>query len=232
MGLTFDKLVLKQGTFCLHAEVSIPQGLRVAVIGPSGAGKSTLLAAIAGFLNPASGRILWSGKDITGLAPGIRPLSILFQDGNLFPHLTVTQNIGLGLSSDLRLSHSQRADLAKVMTEVGLADKGARKPAELSGGEQSRVALARVLLRARPVLLLDEPFAALGPALKAQMLALVDRIARETGATVLMVTHDPEDARRLCSHTIVVAEGVVAAPAPTGPILDNPPPALRAYLRG
>lgn len=232
MGLTLEKLALEQGTFRLKADWTVPQAARVAMIGPSGAGKSTLLAAIAGFHPPASGRILWAGADITQLPPGDRPLSVLFQDGNLFPHLTVAQNLGLGLSPRLHLTQAQREAVAGVLAQVGLADKAERKPAALSGGEQSRVALARVLLRARPLLLLDEPFAALGPALKAQMLDLVDRIAGQTGATVLMVTHDPEDARRLCPLTVVVADGTAAAPTATGPVLDDPPPALRAYLRG
>lgn len=232
MGLTVENLEIRQDGFALSADWSVPTGARVAVIGPSGAGKSTLLSVIAGFLAPAAGRMLWDGVDISGLAPGDRPLSILFQDGNLFPHLSVAQNLGLGLAPNLRLDAGQKAAVTSVLAEVGLADKAARKPAALSGGEQSRVALARALLRARPLLLLDEPFAALGPALKGQMLDLVDRIAGQTGATVLMVTHDPEDARRLCPLTVVVADGVAAAPEPTGALLDDPPPALRAYLGG
>ncbi len=232
MGLTLEHVAIRQDGFALEADWSVPTGARVAVIGPSGAGKSTLLSVIAGFLAPTRGRILWGGADLAGLAPGDRPLSILFQDGNLFPHLTVAQNLGLGLAPSLRLSADQRAAVEQVLAGVGLADKAARKPAALSGGEQSRVALARALLRARPMLLLDEPFAALGPALKGQMLDLVDRIAGQTGATVLMVTHDPEDARRLCPLTVVVAEGRAAPPAPTADLLADPPPALRAYLGG
>ena len=228
--LNLDRLKLEQDGFRLSADWSVPTGARVAVIGPSGAGKSTLLSAIAGFLAPASGRILWDGTDIAPLPPGDRPLSILFQDGNLFPHLPAEDNLGLALSPRLRLNASQRDQIARALAQVGLADKAARKPAQLSGGEQSRVALARVLLRARPLLLLDEPFAALGPALKAQMLALVGDIATRTGATVLMVTHDPADARRLCPLTLLVADGIAHPPAPTQALLDNPPPALAAYL--
>ena len=124
----------------------------VAVIGPSGAGKSTLLAAIAGFFAPASGRILCgTGSDLAALAPGARPLSILFQDQNLFPHLTVAQNLGLGLRPDLRLSPAEQAPRStRRWPASGLAGLGARRPATLSGGQQGRVALARALLRARP----------------------------------------------------------------------------------
>lgn len=229
MVLTLDGVVIEQQDFRLTADWSVPTGARVAVIGPSGAGKSTLLAAIAGFVPPMRGRITWQGQDLAPLMPGRRPLSILFQDGNLFPHLTAAQNIGLGLGPG-RLTAAQRQQVATALAAVDLADKGQRRPATLSGGEQSRVALARVLLRARPLLLLDEPFSALGPALKVQMLDLVAQIAGRTGATVLMVTHDPADARQLCPLTVLVADGVAAPPAPTAALLADPPAALRAYL--
>lgn len=229
--LTLDDLTLQQGTFRLHADLSVQPGARVALIGPSGAGKTTLLSAIAGFLIPTSGRVLWNGTDITRTVPGDRPLSILFQDQNLFPHLTVAQNIGLGLSPSLRLAAQDRARIEAVLERVGLAGLGTRRPAELSGGQQSRVALARALLRARAMLLLDEPFAALGPALKADMLALVAEMATEQGTTVLMVSHDPQDARSLCPETILVAEGEARPPEPTDALLDNPPAVLRDYLR-
>ena len=220
----------RRGTFALSADMSIDAGARVAVIGPSGSGKSTLLSLIAGFLTPDRGRIVLDGQDITALPPGRRPVSTLFQDQNLFPHLTVAQNVGLGLRPDLRLSEPQRARVSQVLAEVGLTGMESRRPANLSGGQQSRVALARVLLRARPALLLDEAFSALGPALKAEMLALLSRIADQTGATVLMVTHDPGDARRFAPQTILVDGGVAHPPVPTGPLLDDPPPGLRAYL--
>ena len=228
--LQLDRLTLHQDGFRLTADWSVPDGARVALIGPSGAGKSTLLSAIAGFLPPASGRILWDGRDLAAVPPGDRPLSILFQDGNLFAHLTAAQNLGLALDPRLRLAPHQQARVHDALAQVGLESKAARKPAQLSGGEQSRVALARVLLRARPLLLLDEPFAALGPGLKRQMLALVDTIATGTGASVLMVTHDPADARALCPLTVLVADGIAHPPTPTAALLDAPPPALAAYL--
>lgn len=228
--LTLEKLLLVQDDFRLSADWSLPAGARAAVIGPSGAGKSTFLMALAGFLQPTSGRILWQGRDLAQVAPGDRPLSILFQDQNLFPHLTVAQNLGLGLRPDLRLNPAQLRQVAGVLDRVGLGGMGARKPAQLSGGQLGRAALARVLLRARPMLLLDEPFAALGPALKAEMLDLLAEVAGETGATVLMVTHDPADARRFAEMSVLVADGVAAAPVPTAALFADPPPALRAYL--
>jgi thiamine transport system ATP-binding protein len=228
--LSLERLDLRQDDFRLTADWQVPQGARVALIGPSGAGKSSLLSAIAGFFPPVAGRILWEGRDIGALPPGERPLTILFQDQNLFPHLTVAQNAGLGLRPDLRLNATEQAQVGRALARVGLEGLAARKPAQLSGGQQGRAALARALLRARPLLLLDEPFAALGPALKAEMLALVAEVAAETGATVLMVTHDPADARAFADRTVLVAEGVAAAPTPTAALFADPPPALRAYL--
>jgi thiamine transport system ATP-binding protein len=185
--------------------------------------------ALAGFV-PHGGRVTWDGQDLSVLAPGDRPLSILFQDQNLFPHLTLVQNLGLGLSPRLQLTGADHARIETTLARVGLGDMGSRKPAQLSGGQLGRAALARALLRARPILLLDEPFAALGPALKAEMLDLVTETADETGATVLMVTHDPADARRFADLTVLVADGVTAAPVPTAALFANPPPALRDYL--
>lgn len=228
--LEFRDIAVSRGDFSLRADLSVPKGARVAVIGASGSGKSTLLALVGGFLAPDRGRLLWQGRDITDMPPGQRPVSVLFQDQNLFPHLSVAQNVGLGLRPDLRLSEAQRARVAQVLDEVGLAGMERRLPANLSGGQQSRVALARVLLRGRGILLLDEPFAALGPALKAEMLRLLTRIADQTGASVLMVTHDPEDARSFAPETILIDEGVAHPPVPTGPLLRNPPPGLRRYL--
>ncbi|WP_298259576.1 ATP-binding cassette domain-containing protein [uncultured Litoreibacter sp.] len=228
--LTFEKVEIWQGKFRLSADFSIETGARVSVIGPSGAGKSTLLSALSGFVSVAGGHIRWQGRDITNAAPADRPLAMVFQDSNLFPHLTAAQNVGLGLKPDLKLSLSEQSSVEDALNRVGLNGYGDRKPAALSGGQQSRIALARVLLRDKPLMVLDEPFAALGPALRAEMLALVGEIATERGLTVLMVTHDPKDARQLGGSTVLVADGLAHAPVPTGPFLDAPPALLRDYL--
>jgi thiamine transport system ATP-binding protein len=228
--LTLEGVRIELGGFALDADLSVADGGRVAVIGPSGAGKSTLLGAIAGFVPVKSGQITWDGVRIDTLPSAQRPMSILFQDHNLFPHLSVFQNVALALDPDLRLSGAQRQKVDEALAATGLHGLADRKPAQLSGGQIGRAALARVLLRARPLILLDEPFSALGPALKAQMLALVAQIAAENGATVLMVTHDPADARVLCPQIIVVAEGRAQPPQDTVALLADPPPVLAAYL--
>lgn len=228
--LRIEAARLNNGGFRLEADFTVEPGARVAVIGPSGAGKSTLIGAIAGFVPLEAGRLLWQGRDITAAAPGARPVAMLFQDGNLFAHLSLTDNVGLGLRPDLRLDQGQREEVARALARVGLAGYEGRRPGALSGGQQSRAALARVLVQKRPLVLLDEPFAALGPALKADMLDLVSDLVAEAGATLMMVSHDPGDARRIADQTIVVAEGRADPPRPTGEVLDSPPPALRAYL--
>lgn len=228
--LRLEHCVVDNGGYLLRADLEIAAGAQVAVIGPSGAGKTTLLEAVAGFLPLQSGRITWQGRDLGGLVPGRRPVAMLFQDGNLFPHLSVAENVGLGVRADLRLDDNQRAQVAAALARVGLDGMGGRRPGELSGGQQSRAALARVLVQGRDLLLLDEPFAALGPALKADMLDLVSELAREGGATLLMVSHDPGDARRIAGQVVLVAEGVAHAPVETEALFRDPPEALRAYL--
>lgn len=228
--LTLEALDIRQGDFRLTADFSLEQGAVVAMIGPSGAGKSTLFNVIAGFFLPVAGRVIWGGRDITALPPAERPVAMLFQDNNLFPHLTVAQNVGLGIRPSLRLTPQDKANVDQALARVGLQGLEARKPAALSGGQQGRVALARVLVQRRPLILLDEPFAALGPALKMEMLDLVAELAAETGATLLMVSHDPSDARRIAPLTVLVADGQAFVPMPTHQLLDAPPPSLAAYL--
>jgi thiamine transport system ATP-binding protein len=228
--LHLDHLSLTQDGFTVSANWHLPAGSRLALLGPSGAGKSTLLMGLAGFVAASAGRILWQGRDLAALTPAQRPVSILFQDQNLFPHLSVAQNLGLAINPRLRLNASDLARVESVLDRLGLQGLGARKPANLSGGQLGRAALGRVLLQARPLLLLDEPFAALGPALKADLLGLVADLAAEAGTTVILVTHDPADARRFAGGVALVHDGVADAPVATDAIFANPPPALCDYL--
>ena len=228
--LDVKEIELQQGTFRMTADFSVNAGARVAVIGPSGAGKSTLLMALAGFIAPSQGTLCWQQKDITHSEPSARPFALLFQDNNLFPHMSVANNVALGINPSLKLSADANKRVDEALVAVGLEEMGARKPAELSGGQQSRAALARVLVQNKPMILLDEPFAALGPALKLEMLDLVADLCERTGAGLMMVSHDPADARRICADSILVAEGKANAPVATQSLLDNPPSALRDYL--
>ncbi|MCO6388224.1 thiamine ABC transporter ATP-binding protein [Aliihoeflea sp. 40Bstr573] len=202
------------GGAVMRFDIDIAAGSVVALLGASGSGKSTLLHLVAGFEAPQGGRILIERTDVTELDPAKRPVSMVFQENNLFHHLSVAQNVGLGRSPGLRLSGQDRTDIAEALADVGLAGKEERLPSELSGGERQRVAIARALVRQRPLLLLDEPFASLGPALRADMVELVRALASKTGMTIVFVTHQPEDARALAGRIIFLADGTVAADGP------------------
>jgi thiamine transport system ATP-binding protein len=158
-----------------------------AIRGASGAGKSTLLDLIAGFLVPASGRVLVDDRNVTPLPPEQRPVSILFQYETLFEHLSAARNVALGLP------HSDPARVAAALAEVGLPDIGPQRAGTLSGGQKQRVALARTLLRNRPVLLLDEPFSALDDDTRASARALVQEFTRKHKWATVLVTHSAAD---------------------------------------
>jgi thiamine transport system ATP-binding protein len=223
LAFTYEDLVMR-------FDLAVEAGECVGVVGPSGAGKSTLLALIGGFEMPLAGRISVDGRDITALPPAERPVTSLFQDFNLFPHLSVADNVGLGRNPGLRLNQADREEVAWALNEVGLAGFEARLPGQLSGGERQRVALARSLIRHRPLLLLDEPFAALGPALRAEMLDLVDRLRKAQGLTVLLVTHDPNEAAKIANRTAFVSGGKVVLYDRTQSVLGSLHPAVREYL--
>ena len=212
-------------------DLAVEAGSITAVMGPSGAGKTTLLNLIAGFEKPETGRILIGDTDVTGLGPAERPVSMVFQENNLFAHLNVEKNIGLGRSPSLRLTDADQAAIHEALARTGLATKEKRLPSELSGGERQRVALARALVRDRPVLLLDEPFASLGPALREDMIELLAGLHRDRGMTVLFVTHQPEDARRIARSMVFIEDGTVAAAGPAELFFgDDAPVAFRRYI--
>ncbi|WP_079225520.1 thiamine ABC transporter ATP-binding protein ThiQ [Citrobacter werkmanii] len=201
--------------------LSVSRGEQVAILGPSGAGKSTLLNLIAGFLTPASGTMMIEGEDHTATPPSRRPVSMLFQENNLFSHLNVQQNIGLGLNPGLKLNALQREKMHNIARQMGLDSLLERLPGELSGGQRQRVALARCLVREQPMLLLDEPFSALDPALRQEMLTLVAEVCRDKQLTLLMVSHSVEDAARIAPRSIVVADGRIAWQGKTDELLSG-----------
>ncbi len=178
-----------------------------ALIGPSGAGKSTLLAMVGGFTPIDSGQLLHDGRELLSLPPAQRPVTTLFQDNNLFWHMTVYQNIAIGLSPTLRLTPAQKVTIEQVAGQVGIEMLLHRKPSSLSGGQQQRVGLARCLARRQPILLLDEPFSALDPALRFELLELLRSQTDRLQLTVLLVTHHPDEAARVADNIAFVHDG-------------------------
>ena len=213
-------------------ELAIQRGQIVSLMGPSGAGKSTLLALVAGFINPDHGDILVDSESIVRKEPYQRPFSMLFQEHNLFAHLSVRDNIGLGLHPGLKLTADQKLLVEQAAKQVGVAEYLDRLPEHLSGGQRQRVALARCFVQPQPMWLLDEPFSALDPVLREEMLTLVKQLAAERGITVLMVTHHLSDARAIASHFAFVAGGQVEAAGEIGELnAQHSSKALKAFVK-
>ncbi len=187
--------------------LAIERGSFFSLLGPSGCGKTTTLRLIAGFETPTAGEIWLNGSRVDSLPPFRRNVNTVFQNYALFPHLTVLGNVEFGLRHAPIADAGQRVD--RVLDQVQLSDKRARKPAELSGGERQRVALARALVLAPDVLLLDEPLSALDPQLRKQVRAELKALQRQTGVTFLFVTHDQEEALALSDRIAIMHGGEV-----------------------
>ena len=179
------------------------RGTVTAIQGASGSGKSTLLDLIAGFLTPDSGLVRIDGVDVTGLPPETRPVSILFQSETLFDHLSAQRNVALALP------HPAATSIEAALAEVGLPGIGPQRASTLSGGQKQRVALARTLLRNRPVLLLDEPFSALDDETRAATRGLVKDLTAKHSWATLLVTHHSDDVEAIASRLYRLKNGVL-----------------------
>ena len=209
--IRLDNVFLADDTLPMTFDLQVAAGERIAIIGPSGAGKSTLLNLIAGFVLPTQGNIWLNGENHTRSAPYERPVSMLFQENNLFPHLTVQQNLALGLKTSLKLTTLEQDQIEQVADAVGLTSFLSRLPNSLSGGQKQRVALARCLLRDKPILLLDEPFSALDPELRMDMLNLIDALCHSTNLTLLLVTHQPSELTDKVDRMLRIENGRISA---------------------
>jgi len=224
-------LALDYPDFHARYTLTVPARAFCGLIGPSGGGKTTLLHAIAGFEPPTSGTLRFAGQDLIPLKPAERPLSMLFQEHNLFPHLTAFQNVALGVDPRLKLTEAARESVEGALSRVGLPGLGKRLPSELSGGQRQRVSIARALVRRRPLMLLDEPFGGLDPGLRREMIALVDDLRRAEGLTVLVSIHTPEDIGDAADMMAFVGEGRVSAVGPPADILRRGgDPVIDRYL--
>lgn len=205
-----------------HVSLDLSAGEILAVLGPSGCGKSSLLRAIVGVEPLAGGHVRLDGRLLDGVPTHRRGIGLMFQDGQLFEHLSVAANIGY----PLRIRRTGRPVIADRVTEllelVGLSGYADRRPGELSGGERQRVALARVLAMEPALLLLDEPLSALDTALRERLATDLARILREAGTTTLLVTHDHDEAFALADTMAVMRAGKVVQHGPVGEVWAGP----------
>jgi len=222
--LSLENLTLSYGNSIAvdKFNLDIRKGELVAFLGPSGCGKTTTMRSIAGLLTPTSGRITLDGTDITRVSANKRNVGLVFQSYALFPHLTVYENVAFGL----RLKRMSDADIDARVTagikSVGLSALSGRKPTELSGGQQQRVALARSMVMEPKVLLLDEPLSNLDARLRVEMRAELQRVQKETGVTMIFVTHDQAEALSLADRIVVMREGLIEQVGTPEEIYNNP----------
>ena len=189
-----------------EASLVINQGEIIALLGESGSGKTTLLRLIAGFEKAQSGNLLIKEKSILNLPPEKRNIGMVFQDYALFPHMTVTQNIGYGINGT---KTEKQAIISEVLQLVDMLGFKNRYPHQLSGGQQQRIALARALATKPDVLLLDEPFSNLDEALKEQVRNDLKSILKTSGITAIFVTHDTRDALAVADRIAILKEGML-----------------------
>ena len=205
--------------FAADYKLDIAPGMTT-LLGASGEGKSTLLHLLGGFLS-GQGELTFQGQSLLTLPAYQRPITSLFQTDNLFPQLTVWQNVAIGLNASLALSAEQKQRVIWALEKTQLQDKAERFPQALSGGQAQRVAIARALVRKKPILLLDEPFSALDPALREEMLQLVAEVTAEYGLTTLLVSHLPQEALLVGGRVVLIEGGRVAAHEPVE-VLQQP----------
>lgn len=190
-----------------NVSLDVAAGELVAFLGPSGCGKTTILRIIAGFERPTEGRVLIGGQDVTDLEANARDIGFIFQNYALFPHMNVFDNVAYGLRAKRVPNGTIPGKVAEILEMVGLKGVEKRFPNQLSGGEQQRVALARVFVLNPRVLLMDEPLANLDTRLRIHMLAEIRRLQRQLGATCIYVTHDQKEALTLADRVAVLNAG-------------------------
>jgi len=223
----------------VEAAVEVADGETLALLGPNGSGKSTLLGVIAGLLRPDVGRVMLDGEVLTDVGPGrsgrmvpphARRTALLGQDALLFPHLDALENVAFGPRSAGTSRGSARAEAQRWLDEVGVGELAGRRPAQLSGGQAQRVAVARALAADPRVLLLDEPMAALDVAVQPALRQVLRRVLADR--TAVVVTHDPLDALLLADRVVVLEDGRVAEDGPSREVLSRPRSTFAARLAG
>jgi osmoprotectant transport system ATP-binding protein len=237
VGVEFAKVsyTLADGRFLLcDVSLQLEAGTTTAVLGRSGSGKTTLLRTVNGLVTPISGEVLVAGKatrdyDTVALRRGI---GYVIQETGLFPHMTVERNAGMALELAGRSKQEIAARVREVLALAGLEyeEFRGRYPWQLSGGQRQRVGLARALAMDPMVLLMDEPFGALDPLTRAEMQTMLRGLLERVGKTVLLVTHDLDEALYLAQRVLFLSEGKVVADLPAGEVLRSKNPHVQDYV--
>jgi len=215
-----------------NISIKIPRGSYICLLGPSGCGKSSTLRMIAGHEAITSGDVLLNGKNVTDLAPAKRGTAMMFQSYALFPHLSVTENVGFSLKMKGVDKPTRDASAAEALQLVDMTDFGDRLPAQLSGGQQQRVALARALITDPAILLLDEPLSALDPFLRLRMRSELKRLQRSLGISFIHVTHSQDEALALADIVIVMNNGEIEQAGAAVEIFNAPKTEFVARFMG
>ena len=205
-----------------HIGLKVYEGEILTLLGPSGCGKSTILRTVGGFLDVTSGDILINGKSIVNLPPEKRPTAMVFQSYNLWPHMTIYENLAYGLKLRKVPAAEIKENITKMLKMVSMPGCEKKFPGQLSGGQQQRIAIARSLLLKPELLLLDEPFSALDAKIRQQMREELKKIQQDLGITVVFVTHDQEEAMALSHRIVVMNKGKIDQIGSPAEIYDNP----------
>lgn len=215
-----------------NLNLKIREGELIALLGPSGCGKTTTMRAIAGLMTPSTGQIFIDGADVTRMPANKRGIGLVFQSFALFPHLSAFENVAFGLRLQ-RLPEAQiRAKTEAGMATVGLSGFETRKPAEMSGGQQQRLALARSLVMEPKVLLLDEPLSNLDARLRLEMRNELQRVQKDTGITMVFVTHDQAEALALADRVVLMKDGKIEQMGTPAELYAEPMSAFTADFMG
>ena len=215
-----------------NVDLNIADGEYFVLLGPSGGGKTTLLRSIGGFIRPDSGSVDIKGKNVDNLPPDKRPTSMVFQGFALFPHMSVSENIGYGLKIQSIENNIIENKVSRMMDLVGLTGLSKRKPHELSGGQQQRVQLARALILENDVLLLDEPLSALDAQLRKDMCIELKRLQKTVGISFVHVTHNQEEAMSVADRIAIIADGEMIEQGTPKEIYSNPKKKFTAEFIG
>lgn len=215
-----------------RVDLKIARGEFLAILGPSGSGKSTLLRILAGLCAPSSGRVLFGERDASGLSPSDRDAAIMFQSQSLFPHLRVRQNLEFSAVAHGTARSIVRDSTTSVAKLLGLADRLESWPSQLSGGQRQRVAIGRIMVRKPSLVLLDEPFSNLDPPLRGRMAEDVRQLHTRTGATTILVTHEPREAASLADRILFLDAGRIIQMGSPSEFHDSPTNGLVASFFG